>query len=109
MKKDPVLDVLGKASKGLRYTSETDAELTPFIWTDASKIAGAEETTLDAFFHAVPSEDKTKFQKLAQILKDQLSGIKVYKIGEEPEKDIYIVGKTSDGRWAGLKTTVVET
>jgi hypothetical protein len=37
-----------------------------------------------------------------------LSGIKVYKIGDEAEKQAY-VGKTSDGQWAGLKTTVVET
>jgi hypothetical protein len=33
----------------------------------------------------------------------------VYKVGDEPEKQVYIVGRTSDGRWAGLKTTVVET
>jgi hypothetical protein len=42
-------------------------------------------------------------------LKEQLSGIKVYKVGEEAEKEVYIVGKKKDGRWAGLKTTVVET
>jgi hypothetical protein len=29
--------------------------------------------------------------------------------GEEAEKTVSIVGKTADGRWAGLKTTVVET
>jgi hypothetical protein len=109
MKKDPVLDALRKASKGLRYTSETDAELTPFARTDAPKLAGADETTLDSFFHAVPSEDKAKFQKLAQALKEQLSDLKVYKVGKEPEKEVYILGRTADGRWAGLKTTVVET
>ena len=104
-----VLDALQKASKGLRYTSETDAPLQPLIWTDAPKLAGAEETTLDSFFRAVPSEDKAKFQKLAQVLKEQLSGLKVNKLGEEAEKEVYIVGKTKDSRWAGLKTTVVET
>jgi hypothetical protein len=50
-----------------------------------------------------------KFQKLAQVLKAQLSGVKVYKVGDEPEKRVFIVGKTQDGRWAGLRTTVVET
>ena len=109
MKKDPVLDALRKASKGLRYTSETDAELTPLVWTDAPKVAAAKETTLDSSFHAVPSEDKAKFQKLAQVLKEQLSDIKVYKLGDEPEKEVYIIGKTADGRWAGLKTALVET
>jgi hypothetical protein len=33
----------------------------------------------------------------------------VYKVGDEPEKDVYIVGMTNDRQWAGLKTTVVET
>src|SRR5438034_4930475 len=97
MKKDPVLDVLRKASKGLRYTSETDAPLQPFVWNGGSELtpehlrqrAGAaadletEEGTLDGFFRAVPSEDKAKFQKLAQVLREQLSGVKVYKLGEE--------------------------
>ena len=46
---------------------------------------------------------------LAKVLKEQLSGVKVYKVGDEAEKQAYIVGKTSDGKWAGLKTTVVET
>jgi hypothetical protein len=41
--------------------------------------------------------------------KEQLSGIKVYKVGDEAERNAYVVGKTADGRWAGLKTTVVET
>jgi hypothetical protein len=123
MKKDPVLDALRKASKGLRYTSETDAPLQPFVWANGGELtearlrerAGAsadtpvEETTLDSFFRAVPSEVKAKFQKLAQVLKEQLSGIKVCKLGEEAEKPVYLVGKTADGRWAGLKTTVVET
>ncbi len=43
------------------------------------------------------------------MLQEQLSGIKVYKVGEEAEKEVYVVGQTADGRWAGLKTTVVET
>ena len=39
---------------------------------------------------------------------EQLSGVKVYKVGEA-EKTAYLVGRTAGGRWAGLKTTVVET
>jgi hypothetical protein len=123
MKKDPVLDKLRKASKGLRYTSETDAPLQPFVWENGGEPtperlreragAGAdsaiEETSLDSFFRAVPSEDKAKFRKLAQVLREQFPAIKVYKLGEEAEKDVYILGKTKDGRWAGLKTHVVET
>jgi hypothetical protein len=68
-----------------------------------------EVESLDDFFHAVPPEDKAKFDKLAQTLKAQLSGVKVYKVGDEAEKQVVVVGKTADGQWAGLKTTVVET
>jgi len=42
-------------------------------------------------------------------LKEQLSGVKVYKVGDEAEREVHIVGKTKDGQWAGLKTSVVET
>ena len=122
-KKDPVLDALKKASKGLLFISETDAPLEPFAWEGGGKLtkarllelAGAEkgtaveQTTLEDFFGAVPSEDREKFDQLAQVLKEQLSGIKVYKVGGEAEKQVYVVGKAADGRWAGLKTTVVET
>ncbi len=45
----------------------------------------------------------------AKVLKEQLSGIEVYRVGDEAEKTAYIAGKTKDNRWAGLKTTVVET
>ena len=38
-----------------------------------------------------------------------LQGVKVYKVGAEAEKQVYIVGRTSDGQLAGLKTMVVET
>ena len=122
-KNDAVLAALKKASTGLQYTSETEAGFEPFAWDDAGpltedrlrQLAGAEDEaavdteSLDGFFHAVPPEDKPKFQKLAQALQEQLSGVKVYKVGDDAERAAYIVGKTADGRWAGLKTTVVET
>jgi hypothetical protein len=123
MKQDPVLDALTKASKGLQFVSETEADFEPCLWKDGGELTHerlltlsggeqgtpVEEMTLDDFFRAVPGEDKAKFQKLTKALQDQLSAIKVYKLGEEAEKEVYIVGKTKDGRWAGLKTSVVET
>jgi hypothetical protein len=121
-KSNPVLDTLQKAAQGLVFISETDAELEPFIWNESSdldedkvkKLAGSdtdapvEKTTLDGFFRAVPPGKKKQFNELAKTLKDNLSDVRVYKIGEV-EKDVYIVGKTKDGQWAGLKTNVVET
>jgi histidine triad (HIT) family protein len=124
MAKHPALDALQKASKGLEMPSESDAPFEAFLWDKAGdkltqdqvvKLAGAEEgtsveeDTLDGLFRTVPSEDKAKFQKLAAAIKQQLSGVKVYKVGDEAERDLYIVGKTTDGKWAGLKTSVVET
>ncbi|HKB35920.1 MAG TPA: nuclease A inhibitor family protein [Gemmataceae bacterium] len=35
--------------------------------------------------------------------------MKAHKVGDEAEKQVYIVGKTTDGKWAGLNTTGVET
>jgi hypothetical protein len=123
MKKPAVRDALQKASKGLVFVSETEAALEPFVWKDGValthehllKLTGSapgtpvEEMSLDNFFRAVPQEDKAKFQKLTKVLQEQLSGVTVYKLGDEGEKPVYIVGKTSDGQWAGLQTTVVET
>jgi Nuclease A inhibitor-like protein len=123
-KKNAVVDALAKASKGLLFPSETDAPLEPFLWEDAGdkltkdkvrqlaggpKGAAVEETTLDDLLSSVPEEDRPQFDKLAAAVKQQLSGVKVYKVGDEPEKQVYVVGKTSDGQWAGLKTTAVET
>jgi hypothetical protein len=123
MKKHPVLDALQKASKGLLFPSETDATIEPFLWKDGDRLtheqllklakAGSEtpveEASLDDFFRVVPKEDRPKFDKLLKALREQLSGVKVYKLGGEPEKPVYVVGKTQDGQWAGVKTTVVET
>jgi histidine triad (HIT) family protein len=122
MKKHAVVTALEKAVKGLLYISETEADLEPVFWDSATvsesellKAAGAkdgtaiEEMTLDGFFRTVSQEDKPKFAKLANVLKDDLADTKVYKIGDEAEKTIIVVGKTNGETCAGVKTTVVET
>jgi hypothetical protein len=123
VKKNPVIDTFKKASKGLLFISETEAKFEPFAWPGGNdltedhllKLSGAEEGTeveqdsLDNLFGTVSKEDRPQFDKLAKVLNEQLTGIKVYKVGDEAEKDVYIVGKTADGQWAGLKTSVVET
>jgi hypothetical protein len=38
-----------------------------------------------------------------------LSGVTDFRVGDEPEKAVNVVGKTQDGKRAGLKTSVVET
>jgi hypothetical protein len=122
-KRHPVLAALQKASKGLQYISETEDKLTPFLWENGEplskkhllELAGAEsgtaveEESLEDFLHAVPPEDKPRFDKLAAVLQENLSDVTIYKIGDEAEKEAYVIGKTADGHWAGVKTTVVET
>jgi len=124
VKTDDAVEAIQKASKGLLMPSESEAPFEAFLWDDAGDkltqdrlltLAGfakgvlVEEMSLDSLFQTVPSEDKAKFLKLAAVIQQQLSGVKVYKVGEEAERDVYIVGKTKDGHWAGLKTRVVET
>src|SRR5436190_545365 len=106
--KDPTLAALEKAAKGLLYTSESEDKLTAFRWEDGGKLTKAhllelvgaetgtkvEESSLDDFLHAVPPENKSKFDQLAKVIREQLSGVKVYKIGNEAEKEAYVVGKT---------------
>jgi histidine triad (HIT) family protein len=115
----PTAEDLKKAVKGLAWVSESEAPLEAFAWpagplTDAEvrKQAGAkgavETMSLDDFFHAVPAEDRAKFDPLVKALK-QLEGVKVYKVGDEAEKQVFIVGKAADGTRAGVKTTAVET
>jgi hypothetical protein len=124
VKKHPAVDALGKAAKGLLFPSESEAKLEPFLWQGGGdkltparvlELSGAgagtpvEEETLEDFFRAVPGEDRPQFDKLAEAIKGQLAGPTVYKVGGEAEKAAYVVGKTADGQWAGLKTTVTET
>jgi hypothetical protein len=122
--KHPALEALKKASKGMLFPSETDAPMKAFLWEGAGgkltpdrlrELAGAEEGTeveemsLDDLLETVPSEDAPELQKVAGLIRQHLSEVKVYKIGDEAERDVHIVGKAHDGEVAGLKTKVVET
>jgi hypothetical protein len=97
----PVLAALQKASMGLQIPSETEVPLEPSVWEDGGGLdkkkllaqagaqagAAVEEETLEDCFHAVPPEDNAKFDKLAQVLKDQLAGVKVYGWGTRPRSE----------------------
>ena len=49
-----------------------------------------------------------KYRNLLAVLKQSLSGLTVFRIGEV-QIDIYVVGRTPTGEWAGIHTTAVET
>jgi hypothetical protein len=127
---------LRSATKGLTFQSESDYPVKPFAERTKDKerdapsaqdfvaarkadaAAPVSEVDLDKFFgNATRVEDwqspeaqqnAKQFQTLIQKLKDNLSDIKVYKVGET-EADVYVVGKTTSGDLAGVTTKVVET
>jgi hypothetical protein len=118
----PAVEALKQASKGLMMPSESDAPFEAFQMESGEPTpdrlrklahvptdAAVEEDNLDNLLATVPTEDKSKFQKLRQALQSQLSGVKVFKVGDEAERQVFIVGKATDGQWAGLQTSVVET
>lgn len=127
-----LLNQLEKATDGLLFMSESDYPLTPFVW-DKQTGAPASETilkltnhpadmpveteSLDTFFrNAVRTDlyppDKQdipeRFQKLVTLLKEHLADIKVFRLGTI-SIDVYVVGKTKSGAWAGVATKVIET
>jgi hypothetical protein len=126
--------ILKQASEGLLFPSESDYPFAYFEWdfpadqplteqTVRKQIQTKEETpvkvlTLDGFFKNVTAvkdwygeeelAQTQKFKQLQEELQKNLSDVQVYKVGAV-EIDAYIVGKTAEGKWAGLSTKVIET
>jgi hypothetical protein len=122
-KANPIVKELNAAAEGLLFPSETDAEIEAFAWpggdgppTEAVVRASAkvakdtpvQQTTLAALTRTIPKESREDFQPLLDLLAKRLSGTTVFKVGEV-NMDVYIVGRTADGQYAGVKTEVVET
>jgi hypothetical protein len=129
---DTAIDALKQATKGLKYQSESDAPFKTFVWKDRGRLTKQkvlelsghqpgtpiEEVKLADFFADLTEEQdwhgadekKTveRYKNLLKTIKDNLSGAKVYKVGDV-NRDIYIVGKTPAGDWAGVQTKAVET
>lgn len=124
-----LINELKKATAGLLFQSESDYPVKPFFMKgNGQKAIKASDIVKDKrpikqvgfeeFFTVAtkeedwygPDEQKTvkQFQDLVKILKGNLSDIKIYKSGKV-EMDVYVVGKTSDGDFAGISTKVVET
>ena len=131
---DKAAAALKKASAGLTYESETDAPFDAFAWKDAEGTPAkdkvlqlgkhaedepVEEESLEDFFGELTREQDwhgkaekaavRKYRNLLKVIREQLTGAKVFKVGGGPRKAIYIVGRAKGGGWAGLKTTAVET
>lgn len=121
---------LKKASKGLLYPSESDEPFTAFSWGKAegpltaeavrklAKREPVEEVSLADFFKDLTTDQDwheakekaqvQKFRALESVIRENLTDAKVFRVGET-NIDIYVVGKTPDGEYAGLRTKSVET
>jgi hypothetical protein len=126
------LEKIQAAAAGLFFISESDHPLVPVELKDpagdvisqlkqlSKNDAGApvEEQTVDYFFrnhvkvndtgNAHEVQTAQKFTHLVSVLKQELAGIKVYRVGSV-QVEAYIIGKTADGKLGGLKTVLIET
>ena len=120
------------AAAGLWYMSETDAEIFPFTGSKAEAVTKenllgqigkppdtpVEERNFDQMFERFikiqdwfGDEEKAtaaKFAALKNLLKKNLTNLKVFKVGRI-ELDIYFVGLDREGNLAGFRTKAVET
>jgi hypothetical protein len=131
MKSDEqVLGEIAEAARGLLFMSESDYPLEPVRLEgepDEARLrglagAGADAPvatqSLEEFFRAAASEPAWKgaeelatarrFQALARALRENLSDLRVYKVGRV-NMPVYVVGRSPNGGWLGLSTRVVET
>jgi hypothetical protein len=120
---------LKKLTDGLTYMSESDYPLKPLFLAGggrkalkASDLPGArkpvKQADFDSFFSSATAEEDwhgpeekqsvRRYRELVAYLKENLADIKVYKAGKV-EMDVFVVGRTKDGDFAGVTTKVVET
>jgi hypothetical protein len=132
-----LLPELEERTRGLLYMSENDFPLEPFLWPKAQienetltsdallqltrhrKGTPVEELDFEAFFEPVVAEEDwfgpeekqaaAGFRALVTWLETHLTDLRVFKIGSEPKKEVYVVGQTAEGDFAGVITQVVET
>jgi predicted peptidase len=129
---DPIAAQLQEASNGLLFLSETDAPFEVIHWSAQGELTPAkllqltnhppdaplEMLAVDDFFVIATQEEDwheeeeretvKRFQNLVSVLKQNLSQLQVYRVGNT-NIDAYIVGVTPGGELAGLSTKLVET
>jgi hypothetical protein len=126
-----IVEKLKEASTDLLMMSESDYPFEVVQWEGAApatqekilQLTGSqnlpvEVVELDYFFrncafeqewhNELQKKDVKRFQTLMQTLKDNLSDISVYRVGQI-NIDAYIIGQTKDGDLAGVVTKLVET
>ncbi|AVH68601.1 nuclease A inhibitor family protein [Nostoc sp. 'Peltigera membranacea cyanobiont' N6] len=127
-----ILEQLKQASDGLLFMSESEYPFEVLLWSDIApatpekvlkltnhpqdtpiKIVGFDDffqvaTTVEDWHEEEEKATVKRFQTLVQTLKENLSNVRVYRLGNK-EIDAYVVGETPTGDLAGISTQVVET
>ncbi|MBD2593868.1 nuclease A inhibitor family protein [Nostoc spongiaeforme FACHB-130] len=129
-----VMQQIQQTSYGLLMMSESEYPFEVIFWTGEGQESltnqkllqltnhpsetSIEIVELDYFFRncaeakewhdEIQQQDVQKFKSLVQILKENLTNIKVYRLGTI-DIDVYIIGKTPTGDLAGISTKVIET
>jgi hypothetical protein len=129
---EELFGALTEATQGLLYMSESDYPLEVIRWDGSEQLspeylrnvvgadssAKVEESNLDEFFRVPAGEQEwkgeeqlaeaRKYRRLRQLLEENLTGIRVYRVGEI-NIGVYVVGMSAEGNWLGISTRVVET
>ncbi len=125
---------LKQACNNLLWITESEYPFEMFCWQDQTASDLTNQKLLELTHHSTDTIVKTdefdsffepvthlqdwygdeeiatmkQYQKLVATLKQHLSNLKVYRLGEI-NLDIYVVGQTPDGYLAGIATKAVET
>lgn len=117
------LEALRLASAGLEYPSETDVPFEPFHWPagragEAARDAVAAragpgdpivDLSVEAFFAPLARTSRARsFRRLRRVVEATLGGPTGFRVGEV-RVQLYLIGRTRSGDWAGLRTSAVET
>ena len=118
MKSDKqVLEELKNASNGLLVMSESDypfeliqwsgeAEITSeYLWRVSDRPEGTRIVETDTKIFLGGND---QFRKLQAVIEDNLSDLKVYKVGTI-DIPVYIVGRSPEGNWLGVSTRLIQT
>ena len=129
---DQLIEELKRATEGLLFMSEADypfeivrlegtVELSQQYLRElggAKADAPVQSKTVDEFFRAAVSEPEWKkgeelavarrYQSLLRLLKENLTELSVYRIGQI-KMHVFILGRSGEGNWIGVRTRIVET
>lgn len=117
---------LKKLTRGLSFQSESDYPVEPLFMEGKGRKSfaakkPARQVDFDSFFASATTEEDwhgkeekesvRRYRELVSFLKESLTDLKVYKVGKASgaEFEIFVVGKTPDGNFAGVTTKVIET